>query len=136
MSCIFDIKLPSDPSLCLIRFFSPCLSFLYQDVYVGESSIFYALTCHGAEFTFCNIKPATMLWRIMKFNFLNNFTGFFRRKCFVECTACMGIQVVAYQYYFFCMGILHPQQLFHLNCPINLCTMRTHTDLSFSCKWL
>src|SRR6266700_4001865 len=67
-----------------------------------------------------------MLGRVAKLQALHNLSGLLRRKCFVERSFGVCVQIVADQNHLFRFGITTAQQLLNLDGPINLGPLLAH----------
>ena len=55
-----DCKLPIDTSLFIVAGDGPVACLLAKLIDVADAAMFQALTCHGTEFVFRNVEPASV----------------------------------------------------------------------------
>ena len=73
---IFSSEAPIHSCLTFVTLILPGFDLLSQGVLIRDATI-QTLTAQYAEFNFCHIQPATVLWCVMKLQLVNDSAGFF-----------------------------------------------------------
>ena len=113
----------------------PSYKFPDEEAQVGNTSA-KALAGKDADLDFRNVEPTAMFRGIMNFQPPGQFSGFLRFKCLIKRRDDMGIEVVAHQANFRCIGIGFFQQPVNFLGPIYFCTAFTGMGVHPPGQWL
>ena len=119
----------------LIAFSLPSIDLLLQGFTIWNPAI-QALCTKDCEFTFGHIEPTSMLGCVMKLQLAGDPARFGGRKCLVERSRCMRIEIIHHQPDPIRLGKINLDQPMHLLGKILFGAARGDIDLAPSQQWL
>ncbi len=106
----------------LVPFGVPCLD-LVDQCGLRRDTAPKALPTKMAEFDFRHVEPTAMFGGIMNVEFIGDSFGLRGRKCFIQRSFGMGIQIVHHEADFLCMRLMLINQFLDKMRPINFCAL-------------
>ena len=118
--CIVSRKLPVDTFLSFIPVSMPFFQFRVQVVNVLNPAFAETLFRQRGQLNLGYVKPTPMFRRMVELESLGKPQGLVRRKCLVEGTLVMGVQIIAHHNDLLRVRINLIRQPFHLVGPVSL----------------